>query len=152
MPNHYLKLDFLKSSQFFSSWESAEPVFLQWGTCKKCAKIQTTKFKIEKRHICLAMEILPIFFWLYRTFNIFYQSIFWEWLKNVQNNILQARITVVDLLYYKYLKKFKHCTKLFLGVTCCGRVLLAQRGSGNASKWDESPKHFQGYYKFVCPK
>ena len=41
--------------------------------CQLCTdhsggKIQMTKFKIVKQHICLAMKMLPIFFWLYPTF------------------------------------------------------------------------------------
>ena len=41
--------------------------------CQLCTdhaggKIQMTKFKIVKQHICLAMKMSPIFFWLYPTF------------------------------------------------------------------------------------
>ena len=41
--------------------------------CQLCTyhaggKIQMTKFKIVKQHICLAMKMLPIFFWLYPAF------------------------------------------------------------------------------------
>ena len=42
--------------------------------CQLCTdhaggKIQMTKFKIVKQHICLATKMSPISFWLYRTFN-----------------------------------------------------------------------------------
>ena len=42
--------------------------------CQLCTyhaggKIQMTKFKIVKQHICLAKKMSPISFWLYPTFN-----------------------------------------------------------------------------------
>ena len=58
--------------------------------CQLCTdhtggKIQMTKFKIVKQHICLAMKISPIFFWLYPTFSgeltfltLDMKSWFWE--------------------------------------------------------------------------
>ena len=53
--------------------------------CQLCTdhlsgKIQMTKFKIVKQHICLAMKMSPIFFWLYPTFTIAHYSI---WNQNV---------------------------------------------------------------------
>ena len=44
----------------------------KWQLCTDQAggKIQMTKFKIVKQHICLAMKKSTIYFWLYPTFNI----------------------------------------------------------------------------------
>ena len=68
MPNHYLKFEILKLSSItveccisvsvlnLIHQESNHPIMFLNG------KIQMTKFKIVKQHICLAMKMLPIFF------------------------------------------------------------------------------------------
>ena len=68
--NTLLVLSFVLSSNnknsfagFHASWQC------QLWTDHGGGKIQMTKFKIVKQHICLAMKMSPIFFWLYPTFN-----------------------------------------------------------------------------------
>ena len=67
--NTLLVLSFVLSSNnknsfagFHASWQC------QLWTDHGGGKIQMTKFKIVKQHICLAMKMSPIFFWLYPTF------------------------------------------------------------------------------------
>ena len=69
--NTLLVLSFVLSSNnknsfagFHASWQC------QLWTDHGGGKIQMTKFKIVKQHICLAMKMSPIFFWLYRTFRL----------------------------------------------------------------------------------
>ena len=63
---------------------------------------------------CLPIGIQMVSMIEVKMTNIFCHSIFREWLKNVQNYILQARITVVDLLYINTLKNSNIARSCFL--------------------------------------
>ena len=65
----------------------------KWQLCTDHAggKIQMTKFKIVKQHICLAMKMSPIFFWLYQTFSRARYLIFYTFLFLVKSASISAQ-------------------------------------------------------------
>ena len=84
--------------------------------CQLCTdhvggKIQITKFKIVKQHICLAMKVSPIFFWIYPTFRKSHSQDFphlYEWNSTLWNIVFLTIVPQQDICLLNPLCLTKH--------------------------------------------